>query len=74
MTGAVDAAHNSRSVMKIVLTDELLKEYIRAKLKMHTDIDDEESPESVRWFGKLVEQGHQLLEHQDGDEDEGIVN
>ena len=63
--------------MKIVLTDELLKEYIRGKLKMHTDID-EESPESVRWFGKLIEQGYQLLEYQDGDEeldeDEAIIN
>jgi len=39
--------------MKIVLTDELLKEY-------------------------LIEQGHQLLEYQDGneelDEDEAIIN
>jgi len=36
---------------------------------MHTNIDDEASPESVRWFGKLIEQGHQLLEDQDGDEE-----
>jgi hypothetical protein len=65
--------------MKIVMTEELLKEYIRAKLKMHTNIDDEESPESVRWFGKLIEQGYDLLfEYQDGDEeldeDEAIIN
>ena len=64
--------------MKIVLTDELLKEYIQAKLKMHTNIDDEESSESVRWFGKLIEQGHQLHEYQDWDEeldeDEAIIN
>ena len=78
-TGGWDAAHNSRSVMKIVLTEELLKEYIRAKLKMHTNIDDEESPESVRWFGKLIEQGYELLfEYPDGDEkldeDEAIIN
>ena len=65
--------------MKIVLTDELLTEYIRVKLKMRTNIDDEESPESVRWFGKLIEQGYELLfEYPDGDEeldeDEAIIN
>jgi hypothetical protein len=65
--------------MKVVLTEELLNEYIRAKLKMHTNIDDEESPESVPWFGKLIEQGYELLfEYPDGDdeldEDEAIIN